>query len=208
MKIAVIGATGRAGSRILTEAKKRRHDVTAIVRNAAKLIGSDIKSLEKDIFSLQSADLEPFDAVVNAFGTASSQNHLHLEVAKHLISLLKGKEKPRLLIVGGAGSLLVDDQGTQVHSTPDFPPAYLPTATAMGEELTFLRTVDDVNWTFFSPAAEFAPGKRTGQFRLGKDHLLIDAQGKSYISMEDYAIALVDELEHASHIRERFTIGY
>ncbi|MCC5464606.1 NAD(P)-dependent oxidoreductase [Pelosinus baikalensis] len=208
MKIAVIGATGRAGSRILTEAKNRRHDVTAIVRNAAKLADSDTKSLEKDIFSLQAADLEPFDAVVNAFGTDSSQNHLHLEAAKHLVSLLKGKEKPRLLIVGGAGSLLVDDQGTKVSSTPNFPPAYLPTATAMGEELVFLRTIDNVNWTFFSPAAEFGPGERTGQFRLGKDHLLTDAQGQSHISMEDYAIALVDEIEHPYHIRERFTIGY
>jgi putative NADH-flavin reductase len=208
MKIAVIGATGRAGSRILTEAKNRQHDVTAIVRNAAKLADSDVKSLEKDIFSLQVADLEPFDAVVNAFGTDSSQNHLHLEVAKHLVSLLKGKEKPRLLIVGGAGSLLIDDQGTKVSSTPDFPPAYLPTATAMGEELVFLRTIDNVSWTFFSPAAEFGPGVRTGQFRLGKDHLLTDAQGQSHISMEDYAIALVDEIEHPNHIRERFTIGY
>lgn len=208
MKIAVIGATGRAGARILTEAKNRQHDITAIVRNAAKLAAPDVKYIEKDILSLNSADLEPFDAVVNAFGATSSQKHLHMEVAKHLISILKGERKPRLLIVGGAGSLLVDDQGTKLYSTSDFPPEYLPIATAMGEVLVFLRTIDDVNWTFFSPAAEFEPGERTGQYRLGKDHLLINAQGRSRISMEDYAIALVDEIENANHVRERFTIGY
>lgn len=208
MKIAIIGANGRAGSRILAEAKKRGHDVTAIVRNAAKLSGRSVPVIEKDVLSLTTADLAPFEAVVNAFGAPSSQSHLHLEVAGHLVSVLKGRAKPRLLIVGGAGSLLVDDKGTKLVATDDFPPAYLPTATAMNQELEFLKTVRDVNWTFLSPSAVFEPGEKTGKYRLGDEQLLVDAQGNSRISMEDYAIAMLDELEAGLHIRERFTVGY
>lgn len=209
MKLAIIGASGRAGSRILAEAKRRQHDVTAIVRDAGKLTDQSGLVLEKDVLTLTAGDLEYFDVIVNAFGTSSNQAHLHLEVAQHLVSLLKNKTKPRLLIVGGAGSLLVDDQGTKLVDTPDFPSAYLPTATAMNEELNYLKTTNQqVKWTFLSPSAVFEPGERTGKYRLGENHLLVDAQGQSRISMEDYAIAMVDEAENAKHIKKRVTIGY
>lgn len=208
MKIAIIGATGRAGSRIASEALSRSHEVTAIVRNAAKVANPTLKVLEKDILSLTQNDLQPYDVVVNAFGAPRELHHLHLETAKHLISLLKNQEKPRLIIVGGAGSLLVDDKGTKLLHTPDFPDAYKITATAMSEELAFLQEVDDVNWTFLSPSAEFAPGERTGHYRLGETYLLVDEKGNSSISMEDYAIALVDEIEKPQHIKQRFTVGY
>lgn len=208
MKIAIIGATGRAGSRILLEALNRKHDVTAIVRDAAKIKNDVVKTLEKDIFSLSTSDLQAFDVVVSAFGTPRESHHLHLESAKHLTSILKNQDKPRLIIVGGAGSLLVDDKGTELCKTPDFPPEYNITATAMHEELNFLYNVIDVNWVFLSPSAEFAPGERTGHYRLGKDHLLVDKEGNSSISMEDYAIALLDEIEKPKHNKERFTVGY
>lgn len=208
MKLAVIGATGRAGSRILAEAKRRQHDVTAIVRDTGKLTDQSVSVLEKDVLTLTEGDLEAFDVVVNAFGTSSSQAHLHLKVAQHLVLMLTDKIKPRLLIVGGAGSLLVDNQGTKLIHTPDFPISYLATAIAMSEELDYLNTVNQVNWTFLSPSAVFEPGARTGHYRLGENHLLTDAQGQSHISMEDYAIAMLDEIENAKHVQKRFTVGY
>lgn len=208
MKIAVIGATGRVGSRVVAEALSRNHEVTAIVRNASKMINKDIKVIEKDIFALTTKDLSGYDVVVNAFGTPNESSHLYLESAQHLAAILKGLASPRLIIVGGASSLLIDDQGTALLYSPNFPEAYRITAEGMFKELEFLRTVQDVNWTFFSPAAEFAPGKRTGKFCLGKDNLLADKDGNSFISMEDYAIALVDEIEKPQHIKMRFTIAY
>ncbi|MDU4960076.1 MAG: NAD(P)-dependent oxidoreductase [Sporomusaceae bacterium] len=207
MKIAIIGATGRAGSRIATEALNRGHEVTAIVRTASKVTHTDISIVEKDIFALTIKDLQGYDAVVNAFGAPKELHHLHMEVAEHLTSLLRN-QAPRLIIVGGASSLVVDEKGTVLYDTPDFPDGYKITAAAMKEELLFLRSIDDVNWTFLSPSAEFAPGERTGRYRLGKDHLLVDKAGNSAISMEDYAIALVDEIEHPQHIKQRFTVGY
>ncbi|MDU2064469.1 MAG: NAD(P)-dependent oxidoreductase [Sporomusaceae bacterium] len=208
MKIAVIGANGRVGSRIVSEALSRNHAVTAIVRKAATITNPKIQVIERDIFALTIQDLQGYDVVVSAFGAPQGPYELHVETAKHLTALLKNQEKPRLIIVGGAGSLLVDDHGTELCATPDFPEAYKPTATAMRDELVFLRSVDDVNWTFLSPSAVFAPGERTGTFRLGKDHLLLAADGNSSISMEDYAIALVDEIEKPQHIKQRFTVGY
>lgn len=208
MKIAVIGANGRVGSRVVAEAKSRQHEVTAIVRDAAKVADQDIKVIEKDIFELTTDDIKGFDVVVNAFGAPNDATHLYLDSGKHLAEIFKGLASPRLLIVGGASSLLVDDQGTVLLNTPEFPEAYRVTAEGMFKELEFLRTVEDVNWTFLSPAAEFAPGERTGKFRLGKDHLLVDQDGNSFISMEDYSIALVDEIEKPEHIKMRFTVAY
>lgn len=208
MKIAIIGATGRVGSRVATEALNRNHEVTAIVRSASKIITPSIAIVEKDIMELTEEDLEIYDVVVDAFGTPEKFSYLHVETAKHLISLLRNKEKPRLIIVGGAGSLWVDDTGTELCAVPEFPEAYKITATAMRDELVFLRSVSNVNWTFLSPSAEFAPGERTGHYRIGNDRLLVDQAGNSSISMEDYAIALVDEIEKPEHSKQRFTVGY
>jgi putative NADH-flavin reductase len=208
MKIAVIGANGRAGSRILAEAEARGHEVTAIVRNKSKLTDKSVKIIESDLFALTAADLAPFDTVVNAFGDFTATNNIFLESGKYLTALLKNSNTPYLIVVGGAGSLFVGDDKVPLYTTPDFPKEYYRVASAMAAELDFLKTVKDVNWTFLSPAAEFAPGERTGQFRLGKDRLIIDEEGKSSISMEDYAIAVLDEAENPRHVKEQFTIGY
>ena len=112
-----------------------------------------------------------------------------------------------VLVVGGAGSLQVAP-GKALIDTPGFPEAYKAESSAGGRFLDALRKEGDLDWTFLSPSAEFAPGERTGRFRLGGNELLVDATGKSRISMEDFAIAFVDELEHPKHNRQRFTVGY
>ena len=140
------------------------------------------------------------DAVLSALKFATSD-------AAALITAVKQAGVDRLLVVGGAGSLEVAP-GRALLDTPDFPAAYRPEAEAGRRFLDTLRTERSLDWTFLSPAAEFVPGKRTGEFRLGGDQLLADANGRSWISMEDYAIAFVDELETPKHSRQRFTVGY
>ncbi|MDG3072532.1 NAD(P)-dependent oxidoreductase [Bacillus halotolerans] len=208
MKIGIIGASGKAGSLVLKEAKERGHEVTAIVRNASKVQDQDTAILEKDVFELTSEDLKPFDALVNAFGAAPGQEHLHVEAGRTLISLLKDAKHTRLFVVGGAGSLFVDeDKTTRLMDTPEFPKEYLPTASNQGENLKDLQKADSISWTFLSPAAFFDPaGKRTGSYQKGKDNVIVNANGDSYISYADYAIAVLDELEHPSHKNERFTV--
>lgn len=207
MKIAIIGANGKAGSRIAAEAKNRGHEVTAIVRDGSKLADARTAVIEKDIFSLAESDLASFDVIVNAFGTGLDGDHsLHAKAADHFIQLLNGKEKPRLIVVGGAGSLFVDEQGTRVYDTPSFPEFLKPLAKGQAESL-FILEKSTIKWTFLSPSASFEPGERTGTYQTGKDHLLVDASGNSRISMEDYAIAVVDEIERPKHLRQRFTVA-
>ncbi|MCR6595779.1 NAD(P)-dependent oxidoreductase [Bacillus halotolerans] len=208
MKIGIIGASGKAGSLVLKEAKERGHEVTAIVRNASKVQDQDTAILEKDVFELTAEDLKPFDALVNAFGAAPGQEHLHVEAGRTLISLLKDAKHTRLFVVGGAGSLFVDEAKTTcLMDTPEFPKEYLPTASNQGENLKDLQKADSISWTFLSPAAFFDPaGKRTGSYQKGKDNVIVNAKGDSYISYADYAIAVLDELEHPSYKNERFTV--
>lgn len=209
MKIAIIGASGKAGSLILKEAAKRGHDVTAIVRNAAKIIDTNVNVLEKDIFSLTAADVRSFNVVVNAFGAPAGQEHLHVKAGQKLIDVLKEAPNTKLVVVGGAGSLFVDEAKTvRVLEAPDFPKEYLPTAQNQGENLLDLQKSEGIQWTFISPSAFFDPeGKRTGAYQSGKDHLLVNAEGQSYISYADYAIAVLDEMEHPKHLNERFTVA-
>lgn len=208
MNIAVIGATGKAGSFIVKEAADRGHDVTALVRNAAKIGGSGAAVIEKDIFELTAADLQPFDAVVNAFGAVPGQEQLHVEAGRVLIEALKGAPNTRLIVVGGAGSLYVDEaKTTRLLDTAEFPQQFYATASSQGQNLEDLRQSSGIQWTFLSPSAFFDPeGKRTGVYRQGKDHLLVNAQGNSYISYADYAVAVVDEIEKPQHRNERFTV--
>jgi putative NADH-flavin reductase len=209
MKIGVIGATGKAGSLITKEAVNRGHEVTAIVRTASKVDNKDVKVLEKDIFDLVSSDLEGFDVIVNAFNSAPGEETLHVEAGDKLIGLLKNASNTRLIVVGGAGSLFVDENKTvRLVDTPDFPEAYLPTASNMLKNLLELEKTEGLNWTYISPSAFFDPqGERTGNYVSGKDHLLVNAKGDSYISFADYAIAVIDEIEQPEHIKERFTVG-
>lgn len=209
MKIGIIGATGKAGSVIMKEAKSRGHEVTAIVRNSQKLPEEeDAAVLEKDIFDLDANDLKQFDAVVNAFGVPPEKAEQHVEAGRSLINALKEAKDTRLLVVGGAGSLFVDEaRTTRLNETPEFPEAFKAIALNQSQNLADLEQAEGVQWTFLSPAAFFDPeGKRTGRYQIGEDAFLVNRKGKSYISYKDYAIALVDEIENGWHINKRFTV--
>lgn len=208
MKIGVIGAGGKAGSLILKEALDRGHEVTAIVRNAGKITDARAKILEKDAFDLTSADVASFDVVVNAFGVPREQAELHVELGKKLIEVFKGAANTRLIVVGGAGSLYADEaKATRLVDAPDFPELYKPTASAQARNLIQLQQSQGIKWTFVSPAAFFNPqGKRTGAYKLGKDHMIVNSKGESYVSYADYAIAIVDEIENPQHLNTRFTV--
>ncbi|MBO1513273.1 NAD(P)-dependent oxidoreductase [Metabacillus bambusae] len=208
MKIGVIGATGKAGSLILKEAIDRGHTATAIVRNAGKVEDKKVAVLEKDVVELSASDLNQFDVVVNAFGAPAGQEELHVEIGRSLIEVIKGTSNTRLIVVGGAGSLFVDEaKTTRVMNTPDFPQEYFATALNQGKNLEDLQNTTDIEWTFISPAAFFDPtGKRTGSYQKGKDNLIVNAKGQSYVSYADFAIAVLDEVENPQHLNERFTL--
>ncbi|QAR33710.1 NAD(P)-dependent oxidoreductase [Geovibrio thiophilus] len=207
MKIAVIGAAGKAGSKIAAEAKARGHAVTAVVRNRAKLADKSLNVIEKDLFKLTAEELGGFDAVVNAFADFTAEENLFLKSAEHLVGETKKSGKqPYLFFVGGAGTLMVD--GKEIYTLPDFPAAYYPVASKMAKAIEYLQTVSDVNWIFLSPSAEFIDGEKKGAFRIGGDELLVDKDGNSSITTGDYATAVLDELEAPKHIRKRFTVGY
>lgn len=205
MKLAVIGAAGRAGSRIVEDAKSRGHQVTAIVREASKLQSTDgIEVLVKDVFQL-GAELGQFDAVINSFSAKPGEEHQHVDVIQLLIAALKQSPNTVLYNVGGAGSLLVDDKGTRLLETPEFPALYYATAKAQSDQLDVLRGEKELRWTFFSPAALFEPGEKTGKVQIGHDHFLLNDKHESKISMEDYASVLLDEIENPQFLNRRFT---
>ena len=209
MKIGIIGATGKAGQKIMKEALDRGHEVRAFVRSTDKLKGYAVEALEKDVFTLAVEDLKGLDVVVNAFGAAPGKEHQHVDFGRHLIDIMEKLPETRLIVVGGAGSLYVDEALTlQVMNTPEFPPEFYPTASNQGKNLEDLKASKNVRWTFISPSAFFDPeGKRTGKYIMGKDNLLVNAKGESYVSYADYAVALVDEIEAAKHVKERFTVA-
>ncbi|MDH1632359.1 NAD(P)-dependent oxidoreductase [Pseudomonas mosselii] len=202
-KIAIIGATGRAGSQLLEEALRRGHSVVAIARDPGSLQGRDgvtVKALDaKDSAALQAA-VSGCDAVLSAA-------HFSTLEPGAIIEPVKRAGVKRLLVVGGAGSLLLPS-GQRVIDSPDFPEAYKAEASAGVRFLETLRREQSLDWTFLSPSAEFVEGERSGHYTLGKDHLLIGADGKSWITFADYAIAMLDELEKPAHSRARFTVGY
>ena len=208
MKVGIIGATGKVGSLVLQEAKQRGHEVTAIVRNASKLSDQSVPVIEKNIFDLTTEDVKQFDVVVNAFGAPLGEEQAHVDAGHALIEAAKGTDT-RIIVVGGAGSLYVDEAKTvKLIDTPEFPDFVKPTANGQGRNLEELQQTTDITWTFISPSAVFdAEGKRTGSYTAGKDHLLVNSKGESYISYADYAIAVVDEIENANHKNERFTVG-
>jgi putative NADH-flavin reductase len=207
MKIGIIGASGKVGNLVLREAIERGHDVTAIVRNASKISDSNVKVIEKEIYDITSDDLKDLDVVVNAFGAPIGEEEAHVKAGRALIEALKGTNT-RVIVVGGAGSLYVDEaQTTILMDTPEFPEAFAPTAKGQGRNLQDLKATQDITWTFVSPSADFnAEGERTGSYQSGKDNVLVNANGNSYISYADFAIALVDEIENPQHINERFTV--
>ncbi|MGE7762557.1 NAD(P)-dependent oxidoreductase [Peribacillus sp. NPDC097895] len=208
MKIGIIGASGKAGNLILKEAMTRGHEVTAIVRDEAKVQNIVASVVEKDIFSLKSDDIKEFDVIVNAFGAAPGKEHLHVDAGKVLIEAMKGAPQTKLIVVGGAGSLFVDEaKTTRVLDTPEFPKEYFATAYNQSKNLEDLQSANGIQWTFISPSAFFDPqGNRTGGYKLGKDNLLVNSKGESYVSYADFAIAVLDEIENPQHINQRFTV--
>jgi hypothetical protein len=203
MKIAVVGATGNAGSRITSELLDRGHHVTAIARNVAKVPAKpNLVARQGDVLDVPGLAelLKGHDLVVSAVHFTDSD-------PDKLIAAVKAAAVPRYIVVGGAGSLEVAP-GLKLFDAPGFPPEYLAEARQGGAFLDRLRQETALDWSFLSPSAFFVPGERTGRFRLGTDQLLTAADGKSSISFEDYAVALADEVERPAHPRRRFTVGY
>ena len=181
----------------------RGHYVKAIARNTHKLADTErVLTVDLDLNDREALvhELKGQDAVVSAVRFQGLN-------ASHLVDTIRESKVKRYLVVGGAGSLNVPNQNVRVMDTEEFPEEYKLEAEAAASFLDSLKQVDDLDWTFISPSAEFGPGKRTGEFRTGKDELLVGPEG-SKISTEDFAVALVDELEHNNHVQQRFTVGY
>ena len=207
-KVAVICAAGKEGRLLTDEAVSRGYEVTGFVRNGDSFVNPAAKKVVKDLFDLTREDLSGFDAVIDSFGAWTPETlPLHRTSLKHLCDILSGTDV-RLLVVGGAGSLYVNPEHTmQVKDLESFPDIFKPLATNMGEALKELRTRSDVKWTYLSPAGDFvADGERTGEYLTGGEEYFVNDKGESRISYADYAIAMIDEIENAKHIGERFSV--
>ncbi len=217
-KVVLIGASGFVGNAILNELLERGHEVTAIVRHPEKVkadnprlsvVGMDVED------SVRLTDVcKGHDAVISAYNPGWGNPDMYedtLRVYPKILKAVKASGTGRLLIVGGAGSLFVKP-GVRLVDTGTLPEAWLPGVKSLAKfYLETLAHEQELDWVFFSPAANLGnlqPGVRTGKFRLGKDDLIVDEKGDSFISVEDYAMAMVDELEQENHHKERFTIGY
>ncbi|MBV7532517.1 NAD(P)-dependent oxidoreductase [Chitinophaga sp. sic0106] len=213
--IVIIGASGFVGSALVKEALSRGHQVKAVVRNPEKI------NIQNDHFSAVHGDvLNPgivaeavkgTDAVISAYNPGWNNPHIADDTVSGYKSILTGVKEAgiqRLLVVGGAGSLFVKP-GVTIIDSGRLPPEILPGVKALAEVYEDLLLKEkDLDWVFFSPAGVMSPGERTGKYRLGKDDLILNDKGQSKISVEDYAAAMIDELEKPQHHRERFTIGY
>src|SRR5882724_5552670 len=212
MNIVLIGASGFIGSALRKETLARGHQLTALVSNPAKLEpASNLTVLRVDALD-PAALTEPFsgcDAVISAFSGHAQQDvrGYYLQGIRAIVAAAKRFPKLRLLVVGGAGSLETAS-GKQLVDDPEFPAAWKGSAEGARDALSLLRAESELDWTMLSPSALVSPGRRTGKFRLGGDQLLVGASGKSEISVEDYAVAMLDELERPQHRRQRFTVGY
>ena len=203
MKIAVIGASGNAGSRITVELARRGHSVTAIARHPDKIAsGANVTPTRGDVM-----DQAGLARLLAGHDAAISSVHFLASDPAKLIGAAKDSKVGRYLVVGGAGSLEVAP-GVRLVTTPGFPVVYKAEAEKGAAFLDLLRAERELSWTFLSPSALFVAGERTGKFRLGTDQLLTGSDGKSSISFEDFAVALADEIERPAHIRQRFTVGY
>lgn len=215
MKLLVFGAGGAVGGRIVHEAVERNHEVVAVHRTPPKVSRAAATVVEGDVREPgELLEREEPAAVVSAVGaapaTSSSPDYaIYLDAAEALIEALRAMRDraPRLLVVGGAGSLSAGPD-LKVIDTPQFPAQFRDEALAQARALEFYRGVSDVRWTYVSPAALFEPGDRTGSYRTGRDDLLTDADGHSRITMEDYAAAMLDELEQPQAIGRRMTVAY
>lgn len=214
-KVVLIGASGFVGSAILNEALIRDFEVTAVVRHPEKIKieNENLKVVEADVSSLDEVAevCRGADAVISAFNSGWNNPNIYDETIKVYLTIIAGVKKAggdRFLMVGGAGSLFIA-LGLRLMDSGEVPENLLPGVKALGEfYLDFLKKEKEIDWVFFSPAADMRSGVRTGRYRLGKDDMIVDIVGNSHISVEDYAAAMIDELENPKHHRERFTIGY
>lgn len=206
MKIAVIGANGKEGSLIVKEAIDRGIDVTSVVRSEKKAVTKDY--LIRNVYDITEDDLKKFDVVVDALGFFGDNVKEYVPSMQHLIDVLKNLDT-RLLVVGGAGSLYVDpDHTQQLYQQADFPEAVKPLSEQMGKSLDILKN-SSINWTYISPAADFDyKAKRSGKYVVAGEEFSFDSEGKSKISYEDYAIAMVDEIINAKHKNERISVRW
>jgi len=213
VKIAIIGASGNIGSFVRDEALARGHHVTAIVRHPEKITvrNPHLTVVKADILKGKVEELvKDHDAVISAYNPGWNSPDIYNEQTKGAKAIIKGIKESgvkRLLVVGGAGTLEVTP-GVQLMDTVTFPENVKGGVLATAETLQMLRKEKGLDWTFLSPPASIAPGERTGHYRVGKDQLLKDKQGESKISTQDYAVAMIDELESPQYIRERFTVAY
>ena len=229
MKIGIIGASGNIGSRIHAEATARGHDVAAFTRSGAGAKGASWRDL--DVFNLDAlgAVVASVDVIVSAYHPGNSARDIgdalqqavadptaYARVAMNLVKALESRTTTRVIVVGGAANLEIapgvttdddDDRLRQVFRSIGVPEAYAQAAKGHGDALKVLR-VSNRRWTYLSPSAEVYAGERTGRFRIGGDQLLIDGAGRSHISYEDFAFAILDEIEEPRHIQRRFTVGY
>lgn len=213
MKIALIGATGFVGSAILKEALERGHEVTAIARHPEKLQPhAKLRPQKGDVYNSDEVArlVAGHDAVISAFNPGWSNPDIYNQQVKGTQAIINGVKKAgvtRVLWVGGAGGLEIKP-GVQSVDSPEFPKDWKQGSLATREALNQLRKESGLDWSFLAPSADLSPGQRTGKFRLGTDQLLKDAKGESRISVEDYAMAMINEVETPQHIRRRFTVGY
>lgn len=213
MKIALIGATGFVGKAVLEELLSRGHSVRALQRDAAQLAArAGLETRAVDVLGTAdlATELAGVDAVVSAFNAGWSNPNLHDDFLRGSDAIANAARQAgvRLIVIGGAGSLFIAP-GQQLVDSPAFPAEWQQGALAAREALTRLRAdTTTLDWTFVSPAMQLAPGARTGQFRLGGEEPVRDAEGENRISLEDLAVAIVNELEAPQHRRTRFTLGY
>lgn len=217
MKIALIGATGFVGSHVMKEALDRDHEVTAIARNTGKIHEQteNLKKVDVDVKNSKklAKTLEGNDVVISAFNPGWSNPNIYneyLEGAQAIQKAVKESGVKRLIVVGGAGSLFINER-TKVIDASNFPEEIKPGATAASEYLEILKNEEDLDWTFFSPAIGMAPGKpqeRRNTYRKGFEKPVFDEEGKSELSVQDTAVVLVDEAQNAAHIKQRFTAAY
>ena len=216
MKIALIGATGFVGNAVLKEALDRGNEVTAIVRNPEKLSSQkNLKIVQGDVFDTNhlAEILKGNDVVISAYNAGWTNPDLYDEFMKGSESIQEAVKKSgvkRLIVNGGAGSLFVAPE-VQLIDTPEFPDAFKAGAGAARDYLNILKKEDQLDWTFVSPAIEMNPGTkhgRTGHYRTGLDNPVFDENNHSTISVEDLAVAIVDEAENPKYFRVRFTVGY
>lgn len=213
--VTLIGASGFVGTAILNELLLRGHKVTAVVRNPEKInvSNSNLRIVKADVSDTDAMTeaCKDKDAIISAYNPGWANPDIYEETLRNYPLILEAAKRSgakRLLCVGGAGTLFCAP-GLRVVDSGAISDAIMGGVKSLGEfYLNTLMNEKDIDWIFFSPAGTLEPGKRTGKFRLGKDDLIVDENGNSHISVEDYAVAMVDELENPKHHYERFTIGY